>query len=292
MVRETEVRVAPELSGRLAAIRVVAGQEVKRGDLLAELSNPELAASVDDAKAAALRARTDRDNVLAGVRKEEMAISAQDVQIAESNVVLARQQYTRASELAARNFASRQKLDEATNALNQAEATLAEAQAVLRRNLAGPTIEERAVAEAKLTLANAHTSDLQARLAKTRITAPIDGTIGLIVATNGEIISPGQAIMTLRVPGARWFSFTNREDALGGMTIGSHVTVVTNTGKHLPGQVTELRPLGEFATWRAARAVGDHDLNSFLLRVDPTVPEEGIEPGMTVWLESVAAAGR
>ena len=47
----------------------------------------------------------------------------------------------------------------------------------------------------------------------------------------------------------------------------------------------ELRPLGEFATWRAGRAVGDHDLNSFLLRLDPIDPkDEGLQPGMTVWL--------
>ena len=41
---------------------------------------------------------------------------------------------------------------------------------------------------------------------------------------------------------------------------------------------------GEFATWRAARAVGDHDLNSFLVRVDPETPNDSIEPGMTVRL--------
>jgi HlyD family secretion protein len=65
------------------------------------------------------------------------------------------------------------------------------------------------------------------------------------------------------------------------------VTADTAAGR-VPGRVTELRPLGEFATWRAARAVGDHDLNSFFVRVDPIVPIEGIEPGMTVWLEPAA----
>ena len=60
---------------------------------------------------------------------------------------------------------------------------------------------------------------------------------------------------------------------------------MTADGKALEGRVTEMRPLGEFATWRAARAVGDHDLNSFLLRVDPLAPTRELEPGMTVWLE-------
>ena len=33
-----------------------------------------------------------------------------------------------------------------------------------------------------------------------------------------------------------------------------------------------------------ARAVGDHDLNSFRLRLDPLAATEGLQPGMTVWL--------
>jgi multidrug resistance efflux pump len=165
-------------------------------------------------------------------------------------------------------------------------------QAIQHRNESGPTAEERMIAEAKLTLATAHAADLEAQLAKTRIISPIDATVGLIVRSAGEIISPGQAIVTLEVPRPRWFSFTIREDSLGGLTIGSSATVVTAKDQHIPGQVTELRPLGEFATWRAARAVGDHDLNSFLLRIDPSGVEDGIEPGMTVWLDSTPPASK
>jgi HlyD family secretion protein len=290
VVRETEVRISPEQNGRLAVVQIVAGQQVKRGDLLAELSNPDLAASVAEARAAVLQARTDRFNVLAGVRKEEVNISTENVRIAEANVVLAEQQYARVGELAGRNFSSRQRLDEVANSLSKAEASRAEMQAIQHRNEAGPTAEERMIAEAKLTLATAHAANLEARLAKTRIISPIDATVGVVVASVGEIISPGQAILTLEVPHQRWFSFTIREDSLGGLTIGSSATVVTAKGQRMPGQVTELRPLGEFATWRAARAVGDHDLNSFLLRIEPVGVADGIEPGMTVWLDSAAPA--
>jgi HlyD family secretion protein len=54
----------------------------------------------------------------------------------------------------------------------------------------------------------------------------------------------------------------------------------------------ELRPLGEFATWRAARAVGDHDLNSFRMRLDPVADAGRLEPGMTVWLARPKAGER
>jgi HlyD family secretion protein len=48
--------------------------------------------------------------------------------------------------------------------------------------------------------------------------------------------------------------------------------------------VTELLPLGAFAIWQAARAVGDHDRNTLRLRIDPLPGAPALEPGMTVWL--------
>ena len=53
MVRQTEIRIAPEISGRLVSIPVRAGQSVRKGELLAVLDNPDLTASLGEAKAAA-----------------------------------------------------------------------------------------------------------------------------------------------------------------------------------------------------------------------------------------------
>ena len=64
MVRQTEIRIAPEITGRLTEIAVKTGQPVHKGDLLATLDNPELAASVGEAKAALAAARADRDQRL------------------------------------------------------------------------------------------------------------------------------------------------------------------------------------------------------------------------------------
>jgi HlyD family secretion protein len=185
---------------------------------------------------------------------------------------------------------SKQKLDEADNTLKKAKANLAQLQASVKQSKAGPTIEERAIADAKVFLASATTADFEAQLAKVQITSPIDGIVGLLVATPGEVISPGQTILTLYAPHERWFSFTIREDRLGSIAIGAPVNLVTAAGQRIPGRVTELLPLGEFAVWRAARAVSDHDLNSFLVRIDPTGASEGIAPGMTVWVDTTASA--
>jgi HlyD family secretion protein len=284
MVRQTEIRIAPEISGRLVSIPVRVGQEVHKGDLLAVLSNPELAASLGEAKAAAASARAQRADVYSGVRAEEVAILDDSVRTAEANLLLAEQQNARAVALAARDFASRQELDESMASLAKAQADLDLKRAQHAAASAGPIAEERALSDARVALAEATVADLQAKLDKTRLVAPVDGTVGILVAELGEVVPVGKPVLTIDVSAAPWFAFTLREDDLKQLTVGSDVTLTTDDGRRIAARVTELRPLGEFATWRAARAVGDHDLNSFRLRLDPVAATDGLQPGMTVWL--------
>jgi HlyD family secretion protein len=285
MVRQTEIRIAPEITGRLASLAVRAGQKVRKGELLATLDNPELAASLGEAEAAARSAAAERARIYSGVRAEEVAILDQSVATAEANLALARQEQARAAALAAREFASRQSLDETDAALAKQTADLALKRAQLDAARAGPTAEERALADSRVALANATVAALRAQVDKTRIVAPADGVVGILVVEPGEIVPVGKPVMTLQIESEPWFAFTVREDALYGLGIGSEVRLSTGDGRPVRARVTELRALGEFATWRAARAVGDHDLNSFRLRLDPldTAPD-GLRPGMTVWL--------
>ena len=135
---------------------------------------------------------------------------------------------------------------------------------------------------------------IAARVAKLRIHAPSDGTVVLIVAEPGEAIVPGQPVMTLEPTGRRWASFNLREDQFGDLRLGSRVALSLVDGQdRIEARVTEIIPRGTFATWRAARAVGDHDLNTFLLRADPLESASAaLQPGMTVWLEAAARPGR
>jgi HlyD family secretion protein len=285
VVHETEIRIAPEISARLASLSVKPLQSVRRGDVIAVLSSPEVAASLEEAKANAESARANLANVVAGVRQEERDTAAQNVAIAASNVTLAKEQFARVSVLAAKNYASRQQYDEDAAALGEAQASFALAEAALAQSKIGPTKEELGTAQSQVGLALATVVDLEAQLAKTTLTSPVDGVARLLVAEPGEAISPGQPVLTLGVAGERWFTFTIREDRLGGLAMGSKIALRTAAGDRFEAKVTELRPLGEFAVWRAARAVGDHDINSFLLRADPIGPTPSLEPGMTVWIE-------
>jgi HlyD family secretion protein len=284
MVRETELRISPDTTGRLQSLRVLAGQSVKKGEVVAALSNPELEASVLEAEAAARQTLADRNNVYAGVRREEQDIAGQNVRTAEANLLLAHLQYDRAAKLAAQYIVSKQHFDENAASLREAEAALELARSAEARDIVGPTREERIVADSQVALADAKVADLEAQFAKTQLLAPTDGIIALLVSEAGEVIQPGEPVLTMTTDHGRWFSFTVREDRLHGLTVGSKQRVMLDTGETIEGEVTEMRPLGEFATWRAARAVGDHDLNSFLVRIDPVSPPATLQPGMTVSL--------
>ena len=66
VVHATEVRVAPEIGGSLVEVKVHKGDSVHAGDVVAKLSAVELTASVEQARAALVKATADRNNVYAG----------------------------------------------------------------------------------------------------------------------------------------------------------------------------------------------------------------------------------
>src|SRR3977135_2547008 len=86
VVRTTEIRVAPEVGGQLAAIKVEKGARVRAGDVVAELSALQLTAAVGQARAALAAASADRDHVYAGVRAEEIAALAAGIAKAKSKL--------------------------------------------------------------------------------------------------------------------------------------------------------------------------------------------------------------
>jgi HlyD family secretion protein len=285
VVRITEIRVAPEVGGQLAAIKVRKGDRVRAGDVVAELSALELTASVAQARAALDAATASRDHVYAGVRAEEIASLAAGIAKAKAKLDYAQAQLTRTATLARTSNATQQALDEAENDVAAARADVAEAQANHDAAVAGPTREERAIADAQAEAAASALAVLERRLDKTILRAPADGVVTVGVAETGENIRAGEPVLAIEETGKRWLSFNAREDRLRGLTVGAKVEVARQGAREaIPAVVTELVPLGSFATWQAERAVGDHDRSTLRLRLDPQGDPAGLEPGMTVWL--------
>ena len=285
VVRATEVRVAPEVAGQLATIKVEKGAQVRAGDVVAELSAIELTAAVGQARAALAAATAERDHVYAGVRDEELATLAAEIAKAKSRREYTEMQLSRTSVLARGDVASRQALDQAENDVAAARADVAEAEANHAAAVAGPTREQRAIADAQVKAAAAALAVLERHLDKTLLRSPADGVVTVVVAEVGENVRVGQPVIVIAESGKVWLSFNAREDLLHGITVGTTIDVASlGSNQTTPAVVTELVPLGPFATWQAERAIGDHDRNTLRLRLDPRDTSPGFEPGATVWL--------
>jgi HlyD family secretion protein len=285
VVRTTEVRVAPEVGGQLEAIKVQKGDRVRAGDIVAQLSALELAASVAQARAELAAATANRDHVYAGVRAEEIASLAAEIAKAKSRLDYAQQQLSRTTFLARDNVASQQTLDQTQNDAATARADVEEAKANHDAAVAGPTREERAIADAQVRAAASALAVLEQHLEKTILRVPADGVVSVVVAEVGENVHAGEPVLVIEQSAGHWLSFNVREDLLRGVTVGTTVGVARPRARELaPAVVTELLPLGPFATWQAERAVGDYDRNTLRLRLDLQGAQTGFEPGMTVWL--------
>jgi HlyD family secretion protein len=287
VVRATEVRIEPEVNGQLMSIEVKKGAQVHKGDVLAKLSAVELTAQADQARAALASATANRNNVYAGVRSEQVASLKDQIAKANARLEYVQAQLTRTSTLARQNFETQQALDQAENDAASAGADVAEAKANYDAAVAGPTREERGIADAQVQAAAAAVAVLERRLDKMILRAPVDGVVSVIAAEVGENVRAGQPILMIEAAGEQWLSFNVREDDLNGLTIGQSASVTRNGAEGtIKAAVTELRPLGIFATWQAERVIGDHDRNTLRLRLDPQGGSASLEPGMTVWLKN------
>src|ERR1700690_4073153 len=232
VVRSTEVRVEPEVDGQLVSITVEKGAHVHAGDVLAKLSAVELTAQADQARAALASATANRNNVYVGVRREQVDSLKAEIAKANARLEYVQAQLTRTSTLARQNFESQQALDQAENDAASARADVAEAQANYDAAMAGPTREEREIADTQVQAATAAVAVLERRLEKMILRAPADGVVSVVVAEVGENIRAGQPILMVEAAGKQWLSFNVREDHLDSLTVGKTVDVMrSGTGK-------------------------------------------------------------
>lgn len=282
----TRIDIAARVDGRVWSRPVERGQNVASGQLLLTIENPELVAKLDEARAARMSAQANLANVLAGVRPEEIAEREATVASAEANLKLTQQEYNRTKQLNEHDFASQQKLQQATASLDVAASTLAQAKSALAEAKAGATREQRAVARAGVTVAEASIKTLEAQVAELTVQAPIAAQVYQIGAELGEYVAPGAPLLSLVNLGDVWFRFDLREDLARNLKAGDEFTVkVPALGDRVVRvRVKTIAPRGEYAGWRATRATGDFDLRTFEVRAYPTEAEPALRPGMSAYV--------
>ena len=188
--RSGEVRVGSALLGRIAAIHASENDRVEEGEVLVQLDDEEARARLAAAEASAGAQERIRNAEPANTGRADVRSAEDAVYRAERAVTGARYDLDAALLARRKNGGNdrqvsdaRRRLSEAQELLQRERLALAEVQG--RENVPAPT-----AAEAALIAARSQVALAQLMLDRTRIRAPIDGTVFEILGRIGETVAP------------------------------------------------------------------------------------------------------
>ena len=279
------VDIAARVDGRVAKRPIDRGQNVAAGQVLVTIDNPELLTRLKEAQAANAVAMADLKRIEVGTRAEVIAQRRAALAAAAASERLSEKTYDRTKQLTLRDFASRERLDEDTAALDVARRNRQQAKLALEEAIAGYTAEERGVARAAVVKAEATITTLEAEVAELTVKAPRAAQIYETSAEEGEYVSPGVPLLSLVDLSDVWLRFDLREDLAKDLKVGDRfkVRVPALGNKSIAVAVRSVATRGEYAGWRATRATGDFDLRTFQIRAYPVDPVPQLRPGMSAY---------
>ncbi len=283
-VEATEVRVSGKLPGRIERFLVEEGQQVNRGDTLVLLNSPEVEAKLLQATAVEKAALAQKQKALGGARQQQITGAYEQWQQAEAGAGIAKKTFERVRNLFEKGVIPAQKRDEAEAQFKASSALAKAAKSQYDLALAGAQQEDKDAAQALLNQAQGAVSEVEAYLKETSLLSPITGVISDIFPNQGELVGTGAPIMNVMDLTDTWVIFNVRENMLSdikqGQTFDAIVPALGN--KTIELQVTHIKALGSYATWKATKVSGDFDLKSFEVKAKPVAPVEGLRPGMSV----------
>jgi len=252
LVHGEEVKLTTEEIGRVTAIYVDEGQKVKRGELVLQIDDQRLKAAVDQQQAS--------------VRMQEIAIQRQQLQV--ENL---RTQLNRMKGLHERNLIDEDSFTTASNNLEISQVDLMSSRESLQQ--ASALLEQQAD-----------------RLSKTRVYAPIDGTITTLDIKVGEtaIASstniPGSSLMTIANPASIHTEVNVDEADIANVEIGqmARVFAIAYPDQPVEGVVESIAVSAKVAEGQQGQ--------SFAIKIRLLDPEKiTLRPGMTCRAEIFTA---
>jgi HlyD family secretion protein len=271
-------------SERIAAVLVQEGDHVRQGQLLARLETGRLAPQVAKAEADVAVQQQAVDRLHHGNRPEEVAQARANVQATAADAANARAQFERLQSLSnssSGKAVSRQDMDAAKAALDNADARLAVNQKGLALQLAGARKEDVAQGEAQLRADQAQLALLQQQLKDADLLAPLDAVVRSRIVEPGEMASPQKSAFTLAITDPKWVRAYVGEPDLGSVREGVQATVSVDAfnGRRFPGWVGFISPVAEFTP----KSVETTELRSSLvyeIRVFVKDPGDELRLGM------------
>ena len=308
IVTTNDVIVSPQIAGQIGQLLVTDGEAVKKDQLVAVIVPDELKADTayfaqnvegmssqirESEAALRLQERQSVDQI----RQAESTLSAIEAQVeaATADVEQARVTYTRTQNLSRQNVVSAQELDAARTAQTATQAKLdglkkqvdaQRATVALARSSAEQTAVRRSqvqTSEHMKQAASAQSVKAGVRLRYTEIHAPMDGIVDTRAVRVGEIVNPGQPIVTLINPDDLWVRADVEESYIDRVRLGDTMTVRLPSGVELPGKVFYRGADAGFATQRDVSRT-KRDIKTFEVRLRVDNKDRRLAVGMTAYV--------
>ena len=245
IVTTDEVIVGPEIQGRLQRLFVQEGDPVTNGELLA-LIQPE----------------TEQANMAFYASSEQQ--SAADLAQAQADLENARLNFERIQGLYSNNVESVQSYDQARTAYESARA---------RVDSMNQQIEAAAAQKEKAAV----------QLGYTKIFAPITGIVDTRAALQGEVVNPGQAIVTLIDQDDLWVRADVEETYIDRIHLGDRLPVRLPSGATREGTVFYRGVDADYATQRDVSRT-KRDIKTFEIRLRCDNHDRSLAVGMTAYV--------
>jgi HlyD family secretion protein len=219
------VYIAAPIAGALTSLAVHKGERVGKGATLFALDAESETAARQEAQARVDAARAQASNQEKGKRRDEVAVIESQRAQAAANAQLARSELARITQLAAQNFVSASRVDDARAALEAAQARLAELDAALRVARLPARSDERAAAQAAVEAARETLRGLEWRERQKRLAAPADAIVAEQFFRVGEWVGAGQPVLALLPDGAVHARFFVAEAEIATLALGQKVAL-------------------------------------------------------------------
>jgi HlyD family secretion protein len=308
MVSGDDVIVSSEIQGRIERLLVMQGDEVKTNQLLALLQPQEWKADVafyaDSARQSAAQvAQAEAElnfqelQTSNQIRQAVATLAATKAQVTQAQADLenARLSFQREEDLYHRGVEPVQAYDQARTAYDAMQARVESLQrqvqasqaAVALARASGQQIEARRAAlqasASQRAAAGAQEEKAEVRLGYTEVRAPIDGIVDVRAALPGEVVNPGQAILTLVDPDALWVRADVEETYIDRIHIGDKFPVVLPSGARLEGTVFYRAVDADYATQRDVSRT-KRDIKTFQIRLRCNNAQRQLALGMTAYV--------
>jgi multidrug resistance efflux pump len=308
IVTTNDVVVSPQIAGRITQLMVKEGDTVKAGQMLAVLDPGELqqdqafyAASAQGATSqvqesvAALRFQERQVGDQIGQAEANVAATQSDLAAAQAELNNAKVNLDRSEQMVKQGVISEQDVDSARTTFQVAQSKIGSIEKQIEAQraavaLARTNAEQVAVRRSQLesnqnqqAAAAAQRAKAGVRLAYTELHASIDGVVDVISSRIGEVVNPGQPVMTLINPDDLWIRANVEESYIDRVRIGDKLKIRLPSGEERDGTVFFRGVEAAYATQRDVSRT-KRDIKTFEIRLRADNSDRRLAVGMTAYV--------